>query len=57
MPLRALCSCNSLVELSDRLAEIMAYHASGLNLVVNAIMLWNTARFVRDQGIAIPFQD
>uniref|UniRef100_UPI0035E3D0C2 hypothetical protein n=1 Tax=Sinorhizobium psoraleae TaxID=520838 RepID=UPI0035E3D0C2 len=44
-------------ELRDRLAEIMAYHASGLDLVVNAITLWNTARFVRDQGIAIRFQD
>jgi TnpA family transposase len=47
-------------ELRDRTAEAMAYHASGLNLVVNAIILWNTTylartvEFVRDQGVPIP---
>ena len=29
-------------ELRDRTAEAMAYRASGLNLVMNAIILWNT---------------
>jgi hypothetical protein len=44
----------------DRITETVAYQASGLNLVVNAIILWNTVylsrsvRFVRDQGIEIP---
>jgi len=38
----------------------MAYRASGLNLVVNAIILWNTVYlsravdYVRTQGIDIP---
>jgi len=38
----------------------MAYRASGLNLVVNAIILWNTVylsrtvSFVKGQGIDIP---
>ena len=46
-------------ELRDRTAEAMAYRASGLNLVVNAIILWNTtylARtvdYVRRQGVAL----
>jgi hypothetical protein len=37
----------------------MAYRASGLNLVVNAIILWNTTclartiRYVRGQGVAL----
>ncbi|NRN30865.1 Tn3 family transposase [Photorhabdus heterorhabditis subsp. aluminescens] len=41
-------------------AEAMAYRASGLNLVVNAIVLWNTVYlsrvvdYVRSQGIIIP---
>lgn len=47
-------------ELRNRVAETMAYRASGLNLVVNAIILWNTVylsravRFVHDQGNTIP---
>ena len=46
-------------ELRDRTAEAMTYHASGLNLVMNAIILWNTsylARAVDDvqhQGVAL----
>ena len=38
----------------------MAYRASGLNLVINAIILWNTVYlsravdYVRGQGIVIP---
>ena len=45
-------------ELRDRTAEDMAHRASGLNLVVNAIVLWNTTylaravAYVRDQGVA-----
>ena len=48
-------------ELRDRTAEAMAYRASGLNLVVNAIILWNTTylgravEFVRSHGINIPY--
>jgi len=34
-------------ELRDRTAEAMAYRASGLNLVVNAIILWNTTYLAR----------
>ena len=40
-------------------AETMAYRACGLNLLVNAIILWNTiylsraVRFVREQGVDI----
>lgn len=51
---------HQLGELRNRVAETMAYRASGLNLVVNAIILWNTVylsravRFVRDQGVGIP---
>lgn len=51
---------HQLGELGDRITETMAYRVSGLNLVVNAIILWNTVylsravRFVRDQGIEIP---
>ena len=33
---------HQLGELRDRVAETMAYRACGLNLVVNAIILWNT---------------
>ncbi len=46
-------------ELRDRTAEAMAYRASGLNLVVNAIILWNTTylartvHYVREQGVAL----
>ena len=46
-------------ELRDRTAEAMAYRASGLNLVVNAIILWNTTyltrtvQYVRSQGVAL----
>jgi TnpA family transposase len=46
-------------ELRDRTAEAMAYRASGLNLVVNAIILWNTTylartiHYVRGQGVAL----
>ncbi len=53
---------HQLGELRDRLAETMAYRASGLNLVVNTIILWNTVYlgravgFVCDQGIDIPDQ-
>ncbi|EGU4502770.1 transposase [Salmonella enterica] len=34
-------------ELRNRAAEAMAYRASGLNLVVNAIVLWNTVYLSR----------
>ena len=50
---------HQLEELRDRVAETMAYRACGLNLVVNAIILWNTVylsravRFVREQGVDI----
>ena len=43
----------------NRVAEIMAYRASCLNLVVNAIILWNTVYlsravdYIRSQGIII----
>lgn len=46
-------------ELRDRTAEAMAYRASGLNLVVNAIILWNTTylsravAYARGQGITL----
>ena len=46
-------------ELRDRTAEDMAHRASGLNLVVNAIVLWNTTylaravAYVRSQGVEI----
>ncbi len=46
-------------ELRDRTAEAMAHRASGLNLVVNAIVLWNTTylaravAYVRGQGVAL----
>ena len=46
-------------ELRDRTAEAMAYRASGLNLVVNAIILWNTTylartlNYVRGQGVVL----
>ncbi|MCA1494034.1 Tn3 family transposase [Ensifer sp. NBAIM29] len=51
---------HQLGELRNRVAETMAYRASGLNLVVNAIILWNTVYlgravdYVRGQGIVIP---
>lgn len=51
---------HQLGELRNRVAETMAYRASGLNLVVNAIILWNTVYlsravdYVRAQGIDIP---
>lgn len=51
---------HQLGELRNRVAETMAYRASGLNLVVNAIILWNTVYlsravdYVRAQGIVIP---
>lgn len=51
---------HQLGELRDRIAETMAYRACGLNLVVNAIILWNTVylsravTFVREQGVEIP---
>ncbi|MEC5292804.1 MULTISPECIES: Tn3 family transposase [unclassified Aurantimonas] len=51
---------HQLGELRNRISETMAYRASGLNLVVNAIILWNTVylsravRFVHDQGTTIP---
>ena len=50
---------NQLGELRDRTAETMAYRASGLNLVVNAIVLWNTTylaravAYVRSQGVTL----
>jgi hypothetical protein len=46
--------------LRNRIAETMTYRASGLNLVVNAIILWNTVYlsravgFARGQDVAIP---
>ena len=40
-------------ELRDRTAEDMAHRASGLNLVVNAIVLWNTTYLARGQGVAL----
>ena len=46
-------------ELRDRTAEDMAHRASGLNLVVNAIVPWNTTylaravAYVRGQGVAL----
>jgi Tn3 transposase DDE domain len=46
-------------ELRDRTAEDMAHRASELNLVVNAIVLWNTtylaraADYVRAQGVEL----
>jgi TnpA family transposase len=46
-------------ELHDGTAEAMAYRASGLNLVVNAIILWNTTylsrvvAYVRSQGVTL----
>lgn len=51
---------HQLGELRNRVAESMAYRASGLNLVVNAIILWNTVylsravEYVRGQGVDIP---
>jgi TnpA family transposase len=51
---------HQLGELRSRIAETMAYRASGLNLVINAIILWNTVYlsravdYVRGQGIVIP---
>lgn len=51
---------HQLGELRNRIAETMAYRASGLNLVVNAIILWNTVylsravHFVREQDAIIP---
>jgi TnpA family transposase len=47
-------------ELHDGTVEAMAYRASGLNLVVNAIILWNTTylsravAYVRGQGVTLP---
>jgi TnpA family transposase len=46
-------------ELHDGTAEAMAHRASGLNLVVNAIILWNTTylsravAYVRGQGVTL----
>ena len=46
-------------ELRDRTAQDMAHRASGLNLAVNAIVLWNTTylaravAYVRSQGIQL----
>ncbi|MBB3966988.1 MULTISPECIES: Tn3 family transposase [Rhizobium] len=51
---------HQLGELRNRVAETMAYRASGLNLVVNAIILWNTVYlsravdYIRSQGIVMP---
>lgn len=51
---------HQLGELRNRAAEAMTYRATGLNLVVNAIVLWNTVYlsrvvdYVRSQGIIIP---
>lgn len=51
---------HQLGELRNRVAETMAYRASGLNLVVNAIILWNTVYlsravdYISSQGIIIP---
>ncbi len=57
MLLPAPSSSTQLGELRNRVAETMAYRASGLNLVVNAIILWNTVYlsravdYIRSQGI------
>ena len=51
---------HQLGELRNRVAETMAYRASGLNLVLNAIVLWNTVYlsravdYIRSQGIVMP---
>lgn len=51
---------HQLGELRNRVAQSAAHRASGLNLVVNAIILWNTVYlsravdYVRVQGIDIP---
>jgi hypothetical protein len=51
---------HQLGELRNRVAETMAYRASGLNLVVNAIILWNAVYlsravdYARNRGIDIP---
>ncbi|NNR89763.1 Tn3 family transposase, partial [Escherichia coli] len=51
---------HQLGEFRNRAAETMAHRASGLNLVVNAIILWNTVYlsravdYIRSQGIIIP---
>ena len=51
---------HQLGELRNRVAETMAYRASGLSLVVNAIILWNTVYlsravdYISSQGIIIP---
>ncbi|MGK0706922.1 Tn3 family transposase [Yokenella regensburgei] len=56
-PLSRAIFLHQLGELRNRAAEAMAYRASGLNLVVNAIVLWNTVYlsrvvdYVRNQGI------
>ena len=51
---------NRLGEIRDRSFENQRYRASGLNLVVAAIILWNTVyleqavKQLAEQGIAIP---
>ena len=55
---RAVCF-HRLGRLRDRTAEDMAHRASGLNLVVNAIVLWNTTylaravEYARAQGVEV----
>jgi TnpA family transposase len=51
---------NRLGELCDRTFENQRHRASGLNLIVSAIILWNTvyldraARHLRERGIDVP---
>lgn len=51
---------NRLGELRDCIFENQRHRASGLNLIVSAIILWNTvyldgaARHLRDRGIDVP---
>ncbi len=51
---------NRLGELRDRTFENQRHRASGLNLIVSAIILWNTvyldraARHLREHGIDVP---
>lgn len=50
MPWRARCSFISSGNCATVSSETMAYRASGLNLVVNAIILWNAASAVMDRN-------
>jgi TnpA family transposase len=50
-PARAVCF-NRLGQIRDRTFELLRHHASGLNLVVAAIMLWNTVYL--EHAVAAP---